>query len=110
MKHFKNIQNIGEFYNADLKHPFIYIVNYKDAKNDNLIKNEPIVLGFYKISFVRNFNGFIQIGSTKYSGKNGVLHFVEPNQEYTCNSTNPWEGFEIVIHPNIFKEFFRKKK
>ena len=110
MKHFKEIQNINEFYNVELKHPLIDIQKFEDVKSKNLIKNEPISLDFYKISFVKNFNGFIQIGDTKFDGENGVLHFVEPGQIYTCNSTNPWEGYQIVIHSDIFKKYFTHKK
>ena len=110
MKHFKDIQNISEFYNVDLKHPLIDIQKYEDAKSEYLIKNEPISFNFYKISFVKNFNGFIKIANTKFEGENGVLHFVEPKQVYTCNSTNPWKGFQILIHPDIFKNHFTHKK
>ncbi len=110
MKHFKDIQNLSEFYNVDLKHPLIDIQKYEDAKLESHLKNEPIIYGFYKISLVKNFNGFIQIGNTKFDGKNGILHFVEPKQVYTCNSTNPWEGFQILIHPNIFKKHFSHKE
>ncbi len=109
MKHFKDIQNLNKLYNVDIKHPLIDIQKYEDAKSENLLKNEPISFDFYKISFVKNFNGFIQIGNTKFEGENGILHFVEPEQVYTCNSTNPWEGFQILIHPKIFNEYLSYK-
>jgi len=110
LKHFKDIENLREFYNVDSKHPLINIQKYEDATQENLLKNEPISFDFYKISFVKNFNGFIQIGTTKFDGENGILHFVEPQQVYTCNSTNPWEGYQILIHPDIFKKHFTHKK
>ena len=110
MKHFKDIENLTNFYKLDIKHPLIGIQKYEDAKSENLIKNEPISFDFYKISFVKNFNGFIQIGDTKFDGENGILHFVEPGQIYTCNSTNPWKGYEILIHSDIFKKYFTHKK
>jgi len=110
LKHFKDIQNISEFYDIDLKHSFINILKYEEVKSGKVIKNEPISFDFYKISFVKNFNGFIRIGNTKFEGDNGVLHFVEPKQIYTCNSTYPWEGYEILIHPNIFNKHFTHKK
>ncbi len=109
MKHFKNIQNLANFYNIDIKHPLIDIQKYEDAKSKNSLKNEPISFDFYKISFVKNFNGFIQIGNTRFEGENGILHFVEPRQVYTCNSTNPWKGFQILIHPKIFNEYLSYK-
>jgi len=110
MKHFKDIQKLTTFYNVNNKHPLINIHKYDDAKSDNLIKNEPISFDFYKISFVKNFNGSIQIGDTRFEEKNGILHFVEPKQVYTCNSTNPWKGYEIVIHSDIFNKHFAHKK
>lgn len=110
MKHFKDIQNISEFYDVATKHTLINILNYEEVKSGKVIKNEPISFDFYKISFVKNFNGFIQIGNTKFDGDNGVLHFVEPGQVYTCNSTNAWKGYEILIHPNIFNKHFTHKK
>jgi len=110
LKHFKDIQNISEFYGVDLKHSLINIIKYEKVNSGKIIKNEPISFDFYRISFVQNFNGSIQIGNTKFEGDNGVLHFVEPKQIYTCNSTNPWKGYEIDIHPNIFNQHFTHKK
>jgi AraC-like DNA-binding protein len=110
LRHFKDIENLSKFYNADIKHPLIDILRYEDVRNETLIKNEPISFDFYKISFVKNFNGFIQIGNNKFDGENGILHFIEPKQVYTCNSTNPWAGYEILIHSDIFKKHFAHKK
>jgi len=109
LRHFKDIQNLNDYYKIDIKHPLIDIQRYEDAKSENVIKNEPISFEFYKISFVKNFNGFIHIGNTKFEGDNGILHFVEPGQVYTCNSTNPWEGYQILIHPQIFNEYLNYK-
>ena len=109
MKHFQDIQNLSEFYDADLKHPLIDIQKYEDASSEKLIKNEPISFDFYIISFVKNFNGFIKIGDTKFNGENGILHFIEPEQVYSCNSTNPWKGYQILIHPKIFSEYLNHK-
>lgn len=110
MKHFKDIQQLSELYHIDAKHPLIDIQKYEDAQGELLLKNEPLVFEFYKISFIKNFNGFIQIGTTKFEGENGILHFVEPHQVYTCNSTNKWAGYQILIHPDIFKNHFTYKK
>jgi len=109
LKHFKDIQNLNEYYNVDLKHPLIDIQKYEDVSNEDSIKNEPFLFDFYKISFVKNFNGFIQIGQTKFDGNNGILHFVEPGQVYSCNSTNPWKGYQILIHPKIFTQHLNHK-
>lgn len=110
LKYFKDIKNLSEFYNADIKHHLIDIKKYEDANSENLIKNEPVIFDFYKISFVKNFNGSIKINETKFLGENGALHFVEPGQVYTCNSTNPWKGYQILIHSDIFTDYFTHKK
>lgn len=109
MKHFKNIQNLNKYYNIESKHPLIDIQKYELLKKDEFVISDPIVFDFYKISLIKNFNGYIQIGDTKFTGNNGILHFVEPGQLYTCNSTNSWEGIQILIHPNIFKKHFFHK-
>ncbi len=109
MKHFKDIQNLNRFYNIDIRHPLIDIQKFEDARDKKLNKNEPVILDFYKISFVKNFNGFIQIGHAKFEGENGILYFVEPGQVYTCNSTTPWKGYQILIHPKIFNEYISHK-
>lgn len=110
MKHFKDIKSLSKIYDINLKHSYIDIQKYEDVNRKKLIKNKPISFDFYKISFVKNFNGFIQIDNTKFDGENGVLHFVEPSQVYTCNSTNPWKGYQILIHADIFKDHFTHKK
>ncbi len=106
---FENIQKLNKYYDIDVKHPLIDIQKYKDFKTEKTIPRHPVLFDFYKISFVRNFNGFIQIGKTKFEGENGILHFVEPNQIYTCNSTNPWKGYQLLIHPDIFKKHLAHK-
>lgn len=110
LKHFENIQKLSDYYGLTTKHPLIDVRKYGDIENEDLIKNEPVVYSFYTISFVTNFNGSIEINKTKFEGQNGVLHFIEPDQVYTCNSTNRWEGYQVLIHPQIFKEHFSHKE
>ena len=109
MKYFENISNVNEYLKIDSKHPLIDIRRYADIMPLIPMKSESIIFGFYKISFVRNFNGFMQFGEKKLTGKNGVLYFVAPEQEYSCTSTVPWEGYQILIHPDIFKDYLTGK-
>ena len=51
----------------------------------------------------------MQYGNIKFSGNNGILYFLEPGQSYTCSSTNPWEGYQILIHPDIYKKYLSEK-
>lgn len=106
MRHFKDIQNLSAYYHGEAKHPLIDIQKFEDIKNEKCIIKEPVTFDFYTISLVQNFNGYIQIGDTKFEGDHGILHFVEPGQVYTCNSTSPWRGYQILIHPDIFKQHF----
>ena len=109
MKYFENIKDVNEYYHIESKHPFVDIRRYSDIINPNPNKIEPTVFDFYKISFVKNFNGYLEYGSTKFNDKNGVLYFVEPGQKYSCTSTKPWEGYQILIHPDIYKKYVSEK-
>jgi AraC family transcriptional activator of pobA len=108
--HFENIQSLTLHYERDAKHPLINVQRFEDVKDKKSIIKEPMSFAFYVISWVRNFNGFIQIGDNQFTGDHGILHFVKPGQIYTCNSTSPWEGFQILIHPDIFKKHFEQQE
>jgi len=109
MKYFENIKDVNEYYNIESKHPLIDIQRYSDVIKANTNKIETTVFDFYKISFIKNFNGYLEYGNTKFNDKNGVLYFVEPGQKYSCTSTKPWEGYQILIHPDIYKQFISEK-
>jgi len=109
MKYFENINDLTEYYKVNLKHPLIDIRRYADIIPLIPIKIEPVILGFYKIAFIKNFNGYMEYGKTKFSGTNGVLYFVEPGQTYSCTSTEPWEGYQILVHPDIYKNYLSEK-
>ena len=109
MKYFENIVDVNEYFEIKSKHPLIDIRRYSDIIPSTPNKFEPVIFDFYKISFVKNFNGYLQYGKTKFSGKNGVLYFVEPGQQYSCTSTKPWEGYQILIHPDIYKNYLSEK-
>ncbi len=105
----KYYENIGEYLDVETQHPLIDIRRYEDIIPLIPVKSDPAVFGFYKIAFIRNFNGFMQYGNTKFSGKNGVLYFVAPGEKYSCTSTKPWEGYQILIHSDIFKNYLSEK-
>ena len=109
MKYFENINDLNEYYNVDSKHPLIDIRKYSDIIPLIPLKSEPTVFNFYKISLVKNFNGYMEYGKTKFKGANGVLYFVEPGQQYSCTSTEPWEGYQILVHPDIYKNHLSEK-
>jgi len=109
MKFFENINNLNEYFNIESRHPLIDIRRFEDLRSLIPMKTEPTVYGFYKISFIQNFNVFMKQGKTKFNGKNGILYFVTPGQKYSCTSTVPWEGYQILIHPDIFKKHLTEK-
>ncbi len=109
MKFFENINDLNEYFNIESQHPFIDIRRFADIIPLIPMKIDPVISGFYKIAFIKNFNGFMQFGKTKFNGTNGVLYFVAPGEKYSCTSTEPWEGYQILIHPNIFKRHLTEK-
>jgi len=109
MKYFENIKDVNEYYKIESKHPLIDLRRYSDIIPSQPNKIEPMVFDFYKISFVKNFNGYLKYGKTQFTGNDGVLYFVEPGQQYSCTSTKPWEGYQILIHPDIYKKYLSEK-
>jgi len=109
MKYFENIIDVNDYFKIEPQHPLIDIRKYSDVIPATPREIEPMVFDFYKISLITNFNGYLQYGKTKFTGGDGVLYFVEPGQQYSCNSTNLWDGFQILIHPDIYKEYLTEK-
>ena len=109
MKYFENINSLNEYFNIESQHPLIDIRRFADIIPLIPMKIDPVISGFYKIAFVKNFNGFMQFGKTKFNGTNGVLYFVAPGEKYSCTSTEPWDGYQILIHPDIFKSHLTEK-
>ena len=83
MKYFENIKDINDYFEIDSIHSLIDIRRYSDIIPEVPIKIDPFICGFYKISFVKNFNGFMQFGKTKFTGKNGILYFVAPGEKFS---------------------------
>ncbi|OYT16317.1 MAG: hypothetical protein B7C24_08425 [Bacteroidetes bacterium 4572_77] len=87
MKYFVNIKDVNDYYQMDSLHPLIDIRKYSDIIPSTPREIEPMIFDFYKISFVKNFNG----------------------QQYSCTSTKAWEGYQILIHPDIYKKYISEK-
>ncbi len=109
MKIFENIDNVNQYLKIETLHSLIDIRKFEDIIPLVADRKEEIIFNFYKISFIRNFNGFLQIGDTKFHDNNGVMYFISPRQQYICTSTNPPEGYQILIHPELFQKFFLEK-
>ncbi len=98
MKYIENIKDLNIYYEQNSKHQLIDIRKYSDIGTLKTIENEQFVLGFYKISYITNNNN-----------SNKILHFVEPGQSYINTSTSQKKGYQILIHQNIFDEYFTEK-
>jgi len=109
MRHFESIEDLSNYYGVPLKHPLISLLKYEEAEEEDIIRNEALSFEFYTISFVNNFNGYVEIDGVKFEGERAVLHFIRPDQQYSCNSKNPWKGYQVLIHPNIYARYFSHK-
>jgi AraC-like DNA-binding protein len=105
MLYFENINEINKASNlGDSKHPLIDIRRYSDILPLMPPSNgTPLKFRFYKISLKKNFTGLMKYGKTKYDSSKGVLYFVEPGQIFSCTSTENYNGYQIFLHPDIFK-------
>ena len=83
MKYYETIKEINDHFKLDTKHPLIDIRKYSDIIAEMPLEINPFVCGFYKISFVKNFDGFMQFDKTKITGKNGILYFVAPGEKFS---------------------------
>lgn len=109
MKLFRNMRELNEYHHIDSRHPLLDIRRFADLRLAANVKRETAVSGFYKIVFIQNFNGYMQQGDTKFDDTNGVLYFITPGQKYSCTSTVPWEGYQILLHPDLFKNHLTEK-
>ena len=98
MKYIENIKGLNKYYRINSKHELIDIQKFSDIIFSETVSIEPVVCGFYRISFITNFD------ATKK-----VLNFVEPGQKCSSLSTKPLIGYQILIHPDIFKKYLTEK-
>ncbi len=109
MKYFEEIHSLNEYYKIDLKHPLVDIRRYSDIINRISLKKESFIFGFYRISFIENFNGYIKYSGKEFKNKKCFLSFVEPGQRYSCFSDKSFEGYQILLHTDIFKKYLTEK-
>jgi len=106
MQHFESINEFNKYLNLrNSKHPLIDIRRYSDVISLMPKKSKAVKLGFYKIAIKKNFKGLMEYGKTKYDSTKGIMYFLEPRQVFSWNSTEPWDGYQIFLHPDIFKSF-----
>lgn len=106
MKYFQNINDFNKYLNIEeSKHPLIDIRRFSDIVDSLPSKSDTVKLGFYKIAIKTNFKGFMEYGKTEYDTTKGIMYFLEPDQEFSWEASEPWDGFHFFIHPDIFKKY-----
>jgi len=98
MKYLENIKDLNEYYKVNSRHQLIDIQKFSDIIFSEPLNIEPVVWGFYRISFITNFDNTQQ-----------VLNFVEPGQKNLIISEKNQKGYQILIHPDIFNEHLTEK-
>jgi AraC family transcriptional activator of pobA len=85
-------------------HPLVSLVDYGKIEMDRSILSEPLILGFYKISYKKNFRGKMKYGQGYYDFDEGGMFFVAPNQLITRDEDNQdYEGYTLLIHPDFIR-------
>ncbi len=98
MEYLENIEDLNEYYKVNSRHRQIDIQKFSDIIFSEPLDIKPVVWGFYKISFITNFDNTQQ-----------VLNFVEPGQKNLITSAKNQKGYQILIHPDIFNEYLTEK-
>ncbi len=109
MKYLENIKDLNEYYKVNSKHPLIDIQKYSNIDSSKSLKKGAVVLGFYKISFITNFKEHSEKIKSNSNNSKKVLNFVEPGQKYFHTSAKELKGYQILIHPDIFKKHLTEK-
>jgi AraC family transcriptional regulator, transcriptional activator of pobA len=85
-------------------HPLVSLVDYGQIEIDRTILSEPLILGFYKISYKKNFTGKMKYGQGYYDFDEGGMFFVAPNQLITRDHDNQdYEGYTLLVHPDFIR-------
>ncbi|SHL72566.1 Helix-turn-helix domain-containing protein [Chitinophaga jiangningensis] len=90
----------------DPPHPLVSIVHNCDVK---MVQDEfpaSLLLGFYKISFMKDLKGKIRYGQGYYDFDAGGMVFVATNQVLTvADDADAYEGFNLFLHPDFLQSY-----
>lgn len=83
-------------------HPLITLVNYDQVKIDLRDAGSWFMLDFYKITFKRNFSGFVKYGPGTYDFKEGGMAFLAPGQIVQMSADpDDYQGYALYFHPEL---------
>jgi hypothetical protein len=87
-------------------HPLVALVNYDYFKIGLEDAGRNFLIGFYKISFKKNFSGQVKYGQGYYDFEEGGLPFLAPNQLVTMSDEeSSYEGYALYFHPDLIRNY-----
>jgi AraC-like DNA-binding protein len=87
-------------------HPLVALVNYDHFKLGLEDAGRNFLIGFYKISFKKNFSGRVKYGQGYYDFEEGGLAFLAPNQLVTMSDEeSSYEGYALYFHPDLIRNY-----
>jgi len=101
LKYYKNIKSLQAYFGVASKHPLLAIHRFNAETLKKAVRSEPAACDFYQISFVQNATDFIVTEEGQDIG--GVFFFTAPSQKHVCSSNVAWQGFQVLIHTDIYR-------
>lgn len=87
-------------------HPMISLVNSCNIKIAEGGLSPSLFLGFYKISFIENFQGKVKYGQSYYDFDEGGMVFISPNQLlFAPDDSEKYQGINLFIHPDFLRTY-----
>lgn len=87
-------------------HPQVSLVHNCDVKIANESFPSPLILNFYKISYMEDLHGKIKYGQSYYDFDEGGMVFISPNQLLTApGDAEEYEGFNLFVHPDFLQSY-----
>jgi len=87
-------------------HPLITLVNYDQDKIDLRDAGSWFELGFYKITFKKDFIGSVKYGPGTYDFKEGGMAFLAPGQAVQMTADRgDYEGYALYFHSGLLEGY-----
>jgi AraC-like DNA-binding protein len=87
-------------------HPLVAVVNYDINKIIRENAGRSFLIGFYKISFKKDFKGQVRYGQGYYDFEEGGLAFLAPNQLVTMTGDeSSYEGYTLYFHADLIRNY-----
>ncbi|RYF99831.1 MAG: AraC family transcriptional regulator, partial [Chitinophagaceae bacterium] len=87
-------------------HPLIALIDYEKVGLDLSDAGTWLMLDFYKITFKKDFDGWVNYGAGTYDFKEGGMAFLEPGQVVQKpGDPNDYQGFALYFHPDLLSGY-----